>query len=275
MRFVAREGLDTDALLLLLHELRDEDCGHSWKRHADTSGSITNARVEGLIAAENELRPTRFFTYYLATGVRHDVVGIGTIAECVHRGSGVTGFPVIARCYVRPAFRGRGFYRAILEHRIARCTAIHGARLRGIHLGTNHPSVARTVASVRVGPGPFVAVGRERLVLPQATTFVTDYVAFAPAFAERLHREAEQLFTDVGRCVLGRVAPRVAHDGLPPTAYPQLLRRMAELRRSGDALASARDGAWVSLVEFLRAIPVDEVAPADEDTTVERVARVS
>jgi GNAT superfamily N-acetyltransferase len=277
MTFVAREVIDSDALMLLLHELRDEDCGHSWKRHANASGSITSSRIDGLIAAENDLRPTRFFTYYVEERGREDVVGVGTIAERIHWDARVSGFPVIARCYVRPSCRGRGWYRAILEDRIARCAEIRGAPLRGIHLGTNHPNVARTVLAVRTGPGPFVPVGRERLVLPHGTTFVTDYVAFAPAFADRLRREAERLFTIDGqaRCLLGRVAPNVACEGLPVGVYPLLLRRMAELRRSGHTLVTTDDCAWESLVEFLRAIPLDEVHTVDEETTVRRAVVLS
>ena len=176
----------------LLAELRRDDCVHSWRQRLPSWGHIDSASVVGLLEAEKVRRPTTTLAY---VGVDHDggehVVAAGAISDRVRSDFAYDAFPVLARCYLREAYRGHGLYRAILHHRYQACFELWGDRLAAIHLGSAEPSVWHVATTHPEFHATFVHVGDEDLEVADAVYPVRDFLAFCPNYVVRLLAQVE------------------------------------------------------------------------------------
>lgn len=255
----ARARLDEDALRIILEEMVNDSCAHSWRRYASCTGAITQQSVSDLIECENRLRPTTFFTYYTMQGAHREVVGIATVAERIHMSFPHDGFPVIARSFIRHRYRGCGLYRAMLQHRMDYCQDLFGARLRGIHLGTKHPAV-RHVASRLDGPvSTFAHIGYESLDIGCEVELMPDYLAFAPHFGEQLLMRAQTLARRAKTLETAQLVELAQHmplHGLGERGYGRLLDIVDGLRASTGIDLAQSGGPWAELLDFFASIPL-------------------
>ncbi len=160
-----------DQFRSLLVELRRERGGHSWMLEELPADGDP---CEWLHAKEQARRPT---TIYFYTSLLGELVGVGAVANRIHRGFLHDGFPVIARAYVRPSRCGQGIYSAMLDHRLRECHAL-GDELHGIHIGTANAKVRDKITSAPYG---FVYVGAE--ILDEVTNTTVDaYLWCSPRF---------------------------------------------------------------------------------------------
>lgn len=226
----------------LLAELRRGEGVHSWRWLAPRGGAA------GLLAAEARLRPGRVYAYY---GVRRDgsreLAAAAAVADRVSRDFPHDGFPVIARAFVRPAFRGEGLYAALLEHRVRVCLRAFGAGLQAVHLGTANPRIRRA-ALAGAGGVRFVPIGVEALGAGRHRTQVRDFAAFAPGYARRLRAACAR------DPRLSRLVSRLLSRGFDPRGYDRLVR--------ARALAAGSTPELDRLLDLFAAIPVVRVPPA-------------
>jgi GNAT superfamily N-acetyltransferase len=184
---VAEIGPSPSAIATILTEMRDESCVHSWKAFAPRDPSAAYDAVQPLVSWERALRPTTFFTYY---GIRDDgsqeVIGVGTVSDRIHHGFAYEGFPVIARCYIRKPFRGRGLYYELLNHRTRYCAEHWGDRLCAIHLGSASKEVWKSVTQGAVVEPPFRHVANERLDVGGSFFEIRDFLSFHGSYARAL-----------------------------------------------------------------------------------------
>ena len=171
-------------LASILEELERDPCIHSWQGHlARTGDSSGIERVRVLLEADQAQRPTQVFVY---VGVRDDggiePVGVAAVAVRIRADFPYEGFPVMARAYVRHAYRGMGFYPGIVRQRLDYCVQEWGSRLRAVHLGSADPVVWRTVSRGASFSAPFLFVGTEELHVGKETHRVRDFLAFTPSF---------------------------------------------------------------------------------------------
>jgi GNAT superfamily N-acetyltransferase len=180
-RLVASAHIDPGDVRTLLQEVAAESCAHSWR----TCNPQWDAAL--LAAWENQRRPTEIIGYYgLRPGGTRQLVGVATIAHSIHREFPYTGFPVLARAFIRPGYRGRGLYGRLLEHRLSFCRRRWGSALKAIHMGSLEPRVWRVIARARPGWPRFVHVGDEELVIRGQPHVVRDFVMFTPGFGRSL-----------------------------------------------------------------------------------------
>lgn len=190
---VARtEGIE-HLLSPLLAELRRDDCVHSWRQRLPNYGHIDSASVVGLLEAEKVRRPTTTFAYVaLGYDDSEHVVAAGTISDRIRSTFSYEAFPVLARCFIRQAYRGHGLYRAILRHRYEACFRAWGDRLAAIHLGSAEPAVWKVATQDSSFQAPFVHIGDEDLEVADALHPVRDFLAFGPSFVTRLLTQVEE-----------------------------------------------------------------------------------
>jgi hypothetical protein len=219
----------------LLKELRAERSVHSWRWMAARGG------LRGLLAEEARRRPGTVYAYY---AVRRDgareLVGAAALAERVRAGFPHAGFPVAARGFVRPRFRGAGLYEPLLAHRVAVCRRVWGAALDGIHLGSANPRVWRS-ARRGTGGAVFLPIGAESLPAGRGRRRVRDFLYFSPAFARRLRAECADT-------PLASPVARMLRRGLPPRGH-------AALRAAWEA-AGRPSRALGRLLDLFAAIPL-------------------
>ncbi len=221
---------------VLLRELRAEGAVHSWRWLAPDGG------LAELLAAEARRRPGVLIAYYaLLPGGRRELVGAAALAERVRADFPHAGFPVAARGFVRPRWRGAGLYAPLLAHRVALCRRTWGERLEGIHLGSADPRVWRCA---RRGPGRarFLPVGEESLPAGRGRRRVRDFLHFAPAYARRLRAEC-------AGTPLTREVARMLSRGLPRDGHRRLRAAWAAAGRPSPALGR--------LLDLFAAIPLD------------------
>lgn len=191
----AREGFHPEAIRRVLDDLRAEACAHSWRTFA-VRGSDPRA-VDALIAWEQHKRPTVMFAYMGIDAVgNEDVIGVGAVSDRISANFPFHGFPVIARCYVRPPYRGLRLYTAFLSHRYRYCQRRWGGALRAVHLGTANSAVHQVVTNPALITPPFRKVGVEALRVEHQVLPVAAYLAFQDDYASALvaaadHRRAE------------------------------------------------------------------------------------
>ncbi len=186
--FLAISGNGVEYLAAILEELEKDTCIHSWQGYLAGSDGVTGTeRVKALLEADRARRPTQVFVY---VGVRDDgtvePVGVAAVAERIDSDFPYEGFPVIARAYIRHAYRGQGFYPSIVRHRLDYCVQEWGSRLRAVHLGSADPVVWRTVARGPFFSAPFLFVGTEELKVGRETHRVRDFLAFTPGYRSEL-----------------------------------------------------------------------------------------
>ena len=180
-RLVASARLDHGDVRTLLQEVTAESCAHSWR----TCNPQWDAAL--LTAWENQRRPTEIIGYYgVTSGGRRQLVGVGTVAHAIDRQFPYTGFPVLARAFIRPGYRGHGLYARLLDHRLSFCHRRWGSALRAVHMGSLEPRVWRVIARARPDWPPFVHVGDEELIIRGQPHVVRDFVMFTPGFGQSL-----------------------------------------------------------------------------------------
>jgi GNAT superfamily N-acetyltransferase len=173
-------------LVPLLADLAAEDCGHSWRTWLEKlPAADDHARAARLLERERAARPTTVWAYVAEGEDGPRTLAAATLSDRVGPGFPHEGFPVLARAYVRPSARGNGLYPHIVRHRLARCQARWGRRLRAVHIGASDRPVDQTLNRPDL-PLRFVHVGDEALQVAGRTWRVRDYVAFTPAFIATL-----------------------------------------------------------------------------------------
>lgn len=182
---IRRECFDLDAMALILAEMRDDPCVHSW-RNFTREPSLYRA-AENLFEWEVQKRPTIFFFYFMVDAEgRREVVGAATISERVTQAFPYDGFPVMARCYVRRQLRGNQIYKALMRDRYQYCVQRWGDQLKAIHLGSSSPAVVHVATNPEVINPTFRKVCVERLQICDQAFQVYDLLSFQPSYAERL-----------------------------------------------------------------------------------------
>lgn len=241
----------------LLDELRHEPCVHSWRHRLPSYGVLDAASAVGLLEAENIRRPTLTFAY-VATGEagREVVVAAATISDRVAAGFPYPSFPVLARCYIRPRFRGRGLYRAILRHRFETCIQRWGESLCAIHLGSADPAVWSVAVTQGGFDPPFVHVGDEDLEVADAMYPVKDLLAFAPAYVTRLLTQIAAAGDGPAVHTLREHVVALVDHGLPGAGL-EPVRRLSEAAAAQSGFDLLETGSPLeALVALGEAIPV-------------------
>lgn len=259
---IARSPVSCDDIAAVLRDLGD-GCAHTWTRYARAG-----LAPEALLEHERQLRDTTFFAYSLAEKP-DEVVAIATVADRIHHRFGHAGFPVLARCFVRPAFRGMGLYRAVLDHRVRFCEDQLGGALKALHIGTADRCVERVVSQYG-----FVRVGEEQL---EPGVRVGAFVRFVPAFRNSLWNAVERRRSPrrvapaggrVGNAVarMQRLVRRMTMRGLEPGAHLLLERAIGEIGQLTD-WRPASHPELASVLDFFHSIPLaDGAASAGEGT---------
>ena len=182
------EGLERQSAGQLLLSLSGESgAGHTWRRfvagkHLD-AGTLVDLVESQLLKG----RPTTCFTYIGETSSGEDVaVGFAAISAKVSVEFPFAGYPVLARAFIHPNFRGFGLYRHIVAHRVEACEQTFGTELMAIHMGAAVPAVS-SVQRSRIGYlEPFVKIGCEVLDLGEQKVDVVDLLAVSPRFMAEL-----------------------------------------------------------------------------------------
>jgi GNAT superfamily N-acetyltransferase len=243
------EGQDLRRLLL---GLRIERCAHSW-RNFDPDGHL-----DQLVQWENTLRPTAIFFYYAqkdAQGAPCDphIVAAATVVDCVHAQFPHAGFPVMARCYVLPEFRGRGLYRHIVQHRLEYCRARFGAALKAIHLGTRDERIAQALGKCGEGP-QFVQLGSQMVKAGSDMCLVGAYVhltaSYAYDLAQALRADAESPSLNVLSQALTQMM-----SGAPGEHALALVQHYLEARSAG-CFRDRDESSLLEMLDLCRAIPL-------------------
>lgn len=167
----------------LLVSIREEDCAHSWRNYLPTS---TFADV---LTNEQTTRPTTLFFYDLPSKTAsdgHDLAAVASIAERLSHDMLSDGMPVLARCYILPAYRGRGLYRQILDHRLSHCLERFGNTLRVVHLGTADSRIACAITKPSGALPSFIRLGTQRLSVNGCDKHVGGYFLLMPKYRKQL-----------------------------------------------------------------------------------------
>lgn len=241
----------------LLHGLRGERCAHSW-RNIDP-----DCTLEHLQRWENALRPTSIFFYYTRDSEKGPdaplrLVGAATVADAIHRDFPFAGFPILARCYLRPEFRTRGLYRHTVQHRIEFCHRRFRDSLKAIHLGTANHRVAHTISQPTEDRDRFVQVGSQVVQAGEDVYLVGAYVHLTPGYARSLAAALENANAD------GEDAPEVAPlraaldqlMGGPDGEHAVSLNHLYRRAHAAGALAQRDVSGLVQLLALFKAIPV-------------------
>ena len=249
---------DLESLLPpLLEELRAEPCAHSWREYLPPSGPMNRATATRLMEREAVARPTRTFAYVAhRLDGSEEVVAAASVSDRVRGDFPYDGFPVLARCYIRPAYRRKGLYEAILRHRFEDCLSRWGDDLKGIHLGSGDAAVWWVATRLSDFKPPFLHVGHEDLQVAGDVHDVRDLLAFAPAYVTRLLDESEAAGEGERARALLRHVEQLTSRGLPDAGVVSLreLAQAAGEECGADLLKP--ETALASLVALAEAIPV-------------------
>ena len=260
-KVVAISDNGVEYLAAILEELETDPCIHSWQGHlARTSAPSGTERVKALLEADRAQRPTQVFVY---VGVRTDgtmePLGVAAVAERIRSDFPYDGFPVIARAYIRHAYRGQGFYPSIVRQRLDYCVQEWGSRLRAVHLGSADPVVWRTVGRGPFFSAPFTFVGTEELQVGDATHRVRDFLAFTPGYKGEILDDLDAVTE--GGAIREPVAQaidglrRFVLGGVREISYGEVLERVQVSREAGwDATRSS--SAIRELFAFCDAVPL-------------------
>lgn len=180
---VVSQSVDPDNLRSLLESLVQENCVHSWRNFGP------DGTLDELLRWENELRPTRIFFFYLERGGQRRMIAASAVADKLTRDFPHQGFCVLGRCYIMPQFRGRGFYRYILQYRLDYCRAQFGDALNAIHIGSVNERVSRVITNHQLpGWSSFTHLGEEELHVAGEIRTVGAYMLFVPEYVSRIQR---------------------------------------------------------------------------------------
>ena len=180
---------------LLLAELREEDCGHSWRTLlVELEDTDPEALASAVLEQVERGRPTTLFTYSIKNRDGESMpVAVATVSRVVASGFPYSGFPVLARCFIRASFRGMGLYPTLVHHRMECCHVHYGEGLQAFHIGAVREPVLSTLER-GVGLEPeFIYVGDEILSVAGDTYRVRDFIAPMPGFRSALLDSEEPL----------------------------------------------------------------------------------
>jgi len=241
----------------LLQELRLEPCAHSWRQHLPRSGAIDASVAEVLLDEEEEGRPTKTFVYVAKRLDGSDeVVAAASVSERINANFPYDGFPVLARCYVRPNYRRRGLYEIILRHRFEYCLERWGEGLLAIHLGSGDPGVWWVATRMAAFAPPFLHIGHEDLEVAGTVHDVCDLLAFAPAYVGRLQHQAKTAGDGVQAQALVDHLTALTSEGLPEAGIVGLRERV-EAAEAESGVQLLTDGSPLQcLLALGEAIPV-------------------
>jgi GNAT superfamily N-acetyltransferase len=155
--------------------IKSETAAHVWQNFSCG---------EEVLAYEESLRKTHFFFYTLVMNGTCRLLGVATVATSVKKNFTDTGFPVIARAFVFPEFRGTGIYQLMLKHRIEWCKRTLGSELCGIHLGTDTIKVESCARALG-----FAQIGKQKLLIKGSPIDVKAFLLFEPIFRQNLLSE--------------------------------------------------------------------------------------
>jgi GNAT superfamily N-acetyltransferase len=180
-KLVPSESVDPGNLRCLLDSLAGEDCAHSWKNFC-RDGSL-----DGLLEWENKLRPTKILFFYRERGGERQLVAAGAVADNLNHSFPHAGFCVVGRCYIMPEFRGHGFYRQTLRHRLDHCRAKFGNELNAVHIGSVNERVFRVITHHGLPGWPnFIHLGEEDLKVAGHVKTVGAYLMFVPEYVRKI-----------------------------------------------------------------------------------------
>jgi len=198
------EGLERQCAGRLLVALAAESgVGHTWVRIVGGMDVGANGLIDAVETHLNQGRPTTCFTYIGEGYTGEDVaIGMAAISDKVTIDFPFDGYPVLARAFIDPRFRGLGLYRHLVAHRVEVCEQTWGASLMSIHMGASESAVASFQRS-RVGyMEPFVKIGHEMLDLGSNKIEVMDLLAVSPRFMAELTDGLDE-HSELCRGVLG------------------------------------------------------------------------
>jgi hypothetical protein len=219
----------------ILDELRVESCGHSWRSHlfdldsvqGEVSEAMSSDRLEMLLQRTQAHRPTALFVYVAVLDEGgHEPVAMAAISDRVSRDFPHSGFPVLARCFIRARFRGQGLYPFLVRHRVALCLSHWAEDLRAIHMGSASPTIGDSLGTLPGVGGPFIHVGQELLTVAGQPFQVSDLLLFSSPFREELDRSLEPIVEHDP--ALAQVTASFLDRGAKEASYAQLWRAWQE-----------------------------------------------
>jgi hypothetical protein len=188
----------------VLQELREEDCGHSWRNLLlEVPNGTAEELAAGLIAQLAADRPTTVFTYTAVRGEVREPLAVAAISPRVSADFPHDGFPVLARCFLREFSRGKGLYPVLVQHRLRLCEAHFGEGLHAVHIGAARDPVLETLQGGLAGGPLFYCAGEEELVVAGVAYGVQDFIAPYGAWRQALLDSPEPLGLLFGRVLRG------------------------------------------------------------------------
>ena len=213
---------------LVLSELRSEGCGHSWRTALQRPEDLPPRAMFRSLLAESERRPTTVFLYRLVeAGHESPPVAIAAVSDRVNHEFPHAGFPVLARCYIRPRYRGRGLYRKIVRHRLTFCEQRWGEGLHGVHVGASSPLIASCLDQFE--GIKFQRVGQEILHIAGDNYLVQDYLAIYPGFQAQLNALPDPLAGVCTEFLNGAIKFSAFKAACGPTGIPTPLKQLIDL----------------------------------------------
>ncbi|MBC7743450.1 MAG: hypothetical protein H7061_14735 [Bdellovibrionaceae bacterium] len=263
LKFIeVRSSASDKDIFNFLHCLQTDDCVHSWNNISMTSAQ---GALEKLNNYENRIRDTQMFFYYGHTYHNTvEIIAAGCIAHKISHNYKYEGYPVIARCFIRPEFRNLRLYFPILQHRFEYCISLYGKRLKGIHMGTQNPRVFNVVQNNRFGIS-FCYLGDEYLNQKGSNERVHDYLWFS----NKLKRELSELRTgSAQKCgaldKLNNLILQMISNKFTSSSFSSLLSAISDVDLAlGESVLNANTG-LSEVVDLLRAIPVIEETESHE-----------
>ena len=224
----ARPGISESAAILL-SELKQESCGHSWREAVDDVDSTDEtALVEAVLERIRDVRPTMIYTYWGRSKNGDSPIALGAISTHVSQDFPYEGFPVVARCTIRRCYRGNGLYPYLLRHRLQLCAALWGEELKAVHVGAADPAVLAALTRLDGTGFSFACVGRERLVVAGERYWVPDFLAATERFRTGLEKELSD--SDPRIAVLARKVALFLSEGASSVSYAALRNEVGSSR---------------------------------------------
>jgi hypothetical protein len=231
----ARTDFRAEELVQILAELAAEDCGHSWRSHlSEIRAGSAEEQAARLNQRAQAFRPTVLFVYIARDlSGNTEAVAKAPISDRVQRDFAHSGFPVLARCFIRPAFRGNGLYPYLVRHRVQLCQAHWGEQLRAIHMGAASSEI-REALTGGVGQEPgFVHVGEELLRVAGRDFRIEDLIAPTEPFLARLRASLPRV--TAGQREFGSALDAFLSRGVAALSYGELLEQWRVLGTEAPA----------------------------------------
>ena len=171
----------------VLVELREEECGHTWRTELNALGDLEPAGLATeMLRRASDRRPTTVFTYFSVIGGEREPVGTAAVSDRVTRDFPYEGFPVLARCFLRRPYRRKGLYPYLVQHRLDLCKRYWGEGLRAVHIGAADAAVLATISSGEGLNTGFLYLGDELLPVSDSEFRVKDFLGPSEGFVQDL-----------------------------------------------------------------------------------------